>query len=62
MSDLAPETEWTSACGVGTCLEVKHANGQTFIRDNAKPDVVLQVPDDSWKTFVTGVKEGVFDR
>ncbi len=46
----------------GACVEVAPSNGQIYVRDSKdRNGHVMQYPERSWRTFVTGAKTGLFD-
>jgi hypothetical protein len=46
----------------GNCTEVASTSGIIVVRDSQDPDtLVLPYPASTWRSFVTGVRNGAFD-
>jgi hypothetical protein len=46
----------------GNCTEVASTTGNIVVRDSQDPDtLVLSYPADTWRSFVSAVRGGVFD-
>ncbi|MBI2409769.1 DUF397 domain-containing protein [Candidatus Kaiserbacteria bacterium] len=59
--DKFAKLQWKSCFGGLGCLEVACDGDQTYIRDSANPDVVIETPFASWDAFRAAVKRGAFD-
>jgi hypothetical protein len=59
-----PDLQWRKArrsAGNGACVEVAPLNGQIAVRDSKNPDGSwLKYPSQSWRTFITGIKDEYF--
>lgn len=51
----------SSRCANGGCVEVAFGGPTVLVRGTQRPDVVLAVAADAWKTFLEGVGRGEFD-
>ena len=50
-------------CDGGACVEVAVAGDTVLVRSSANPDgTPVALSRDEWRTFLAGVKEGIFDR
>jgi hypothetical protein len=60
----APLFRTSSACGNGACVAVASLDDGTVLVKDTKNDAhpVLNFTRDEWTAFVTGVKQGEFDR
>jgi hypothetical protein len=51
---------FVSACILGTCPEVKKANGLVLIRNSQKPEVVVEFSEQEYEEFKTAIANKVF--
>jgi hypothetical protein len=51
----------SSYCGTNACVEVAQAGNSVFIRDNEKPDKIIEFTLPEWAAFLAGVKNNEFD-
>jgi hypothetical protein len=49
----------SSLCDSSACIEIAHADGQTFLRDSEGR--ILHATDKEWDVFVAAVRAGEFD-
>ena len=57
------EFKISSYCNLGNCVEVgRTPDGAVLLRDSKdREQDALSFTDEEWRTFVTGVKAGMFD-
>lgn len=64
MFDRAPHYRVSSFCGAGGCVEVAPLpDGNVAVRDSKQRDLAPHVfTPGEWDAFLTGVRNGEFDR
>ena len=64
-SSLADGLEWrrSSRCNGGNCVEVAAQGDVVMVRSSADPEgTTLALNCDTWREWISRVKEGVFDQ
>jgi hypothetical protein len=53
---------WIRACESAQCVEVEHDGYFTYVRSSDAPDKEVMFTPQEWVAFLTGVRNGGFDR
>jgi hypothetical protein len=62
MTDILRKTKdgFTNACIVGSCPEIKRADGRILIRNSQKPDVVVEFSEQEYEELKTAIESKIF--
>ena len=58
----ADQTTWHGRCDGGACVEVAVQGEAVLVRSSTAPEITLTLTRTEWREFLTGAKQGQFDR
>lgn len=59
--DLDLDFRKSTFCSGGDCLEIARKNGKVYVRNNQRPDDIVEYSEQGWGDLIVGVKRGEFE-